>query len=1237
MRRQLWHMLRRPLLAMCHLFSHLAVRARRNGTVPSRTKLALNVHWYSPEIDQGYRIAVPAIPTIGVFQVNIFSHRKPSSLAKLIGILALAIFAIFFSTPSARSQSTSGDLVGVVKDPSGAVVPNASVTVTSESTGVSVSVKSGSAGEYRAGNLLPATYDIVVSMTGFQPYTLRGVSVELNKTATAIVTLSLGTSTNVEITADSGVVLDTTSTNLTMTFSNQELSELPTASIGGAGQSGVLNMSLLSPGIASSGGLGIGVGPSVGGQRPRNNNFELEGVDNNNKAITGPLVYLPNDAVGNFTLITNQFSPEFGHSSGGQFNTTVLSGNNTIHGRLYEYFQNRNLDAASGVAGGKIPNPKYDNNRYGGQIGGPILKDKLFAFANYERNTIGENQSGYVCAPTTAGFAMLDSLKGSFSANNLAQYKNYVPTANYLGGAQVTDANDNACFTGSSGPQALTVTDGAGTAHSVPVGNYQINAAAPTLFNALTTSLDYNITAKDSLRLRYMYDTETSTDTSLGISLPAFYVGQPFKWHLFALSEYHTFTPNLTNEFRVGFNRYANTLGAGNFSFPGLDSFPTIQFFDQGDITVGPDGNAPQFTIQNLYQVTDNVSYVKGKHTIKIGFDGRKYISPQGFTQRARGDYEYAQLDQYLHDLAPDSDGFAERSTGSTTYYGDQTALYFYGNDTWRLSPTITINAGLRYEFTSVPAGERTQQFNKGASVAGLVSFTAPQPTYTAFAPRFGINYSPDSKTSVRAGFGIAYDVLFDNLGTLSFPPQLSSTTDVGGNGPAYGSPNFLANGGLPAGSGVAFQNFSNLADQRAATSAYLPNQVLPYAETYTLTIQRTIGSSFTAEIGYVGTRGIHLPTQDQINKQPKATAANQLPTFVNGSANIVPSGQQTSTLAAIQALSNVVPAWKAAGFTSTITSYQPFSGSNYNALEANLTRRFQKGLQMNLSYTWSKTMDNATDEVFATVLTPRRPQNSQCVSCDYSRSALDRTHRITLEVLYDLPYYKHSDNFIKKNVIGNWTVTPIYTYESPEYATVLSGTNSNLNGDSGSAIDRPNINPNGIKGTSSKVVPIVGTNLIGTCDATDDSGGPATITQTGAANGNYNVCPNDTIGYSAGSLDSTGAIFTPSNAYYVQAGPGTAPTASRNTLPIRPINNIDLAVYKRIGFRERYSLEIGAQAFNVVNHAQYIPGSVNNVNGPSYTSSYAFQTAGSGAFNHPEKIFLNNARTMQLTGKINF
>jgi hypothetical protein len=1141
---------------------------------------------------------------------------------------------------AALGQTTSGDLVGTIKDPSGAIIANAKVTATNVETAVVTEVKAGSGGEFRFGNLLPGKYDLVVSSQGFQPYTLHGLVIELNKTSTTNVTLSIGANTTVEVAAEAGAVLDTTSTNLTQSFSNVELTDLPSTSSGGSTGFGVLNASLLSPGVASSGGIGIGIGPAIGGQRPRNNNFTIEGIDNNNKAVTGPLIYLPNDSVENFTLITNQFSPEFGHSSGGQFNTNVLSGTNKFHGRVYEYFQNRNLNAASGTEGAKT-NPRYDNNRYGGQIGGPILRDKLFFFANYERNTIGQNPAIYSCVPTADGISALKGLGAAYGLNatNLEQYLKYTPPATLTGsdGGAVDASADHACGNSTTGPQVLNVYQGtnqnsdgvfaSGPSTVIPLGNYLSTAAAPSNFNVFTASVDYTISNKDNFRGRYVYNRLADTDTAAGgIPFPIFFTQQPFRYQLVALSEFHTFTPNLTNEFRIGYNRYSNNLTSGNFTFPGLDQFPNLIFFDQGgnSTNYGPDSNAPQFTIQNLYQVVDNVSYVKGRHTIKLGFDGRKYISPQGFTQRARGDYEWNSLTEYLHDLAPTN--FGERSTGNLTYYGDQTALYGYVNDTWRASPKLTLNVGLRYEFTSVPVGERAQQLNSAASVPGLINFSKPQPAGKSFAPRFGVNYSVDDKTVIRAGFGLAYDVLFDNLGTLSFPPQYSSTNDVGNVGnPQPGDPNFLTNGGLPPGTGGIAQFCTDgtgpgtsvpcvpdIPSQRAATAAYIPNQVVPYAETYTLTIQRTFATNYTAEIGYVGTRGIHLPTQIQLNVQPRVNAGNQLPTSLSGSSEVTsPAG--ASTLGAIQSLSNITPGFLANGFTSKITSYQPYSSSNYNALIANVTRNFTAGLQANLSYTYSKTLDDATAEVFATTLTPRRPQNSQNVNADYSRSALDRTHRISLEAVYDVQFYKHAHSFLLRNVVGNWTVSPIYTYESPEYATVLSGVNSNQNGDS-TLIDRAIINPNGKKGTSSTVSPQFATNLASLCPTDDDP----TATQ----------CAANTVGY----------VADDPSAYYIQAGAGTLPNGSRNTLATRPINNFDLAAYKRLTFHERYSFEFGAQAYNVLNHAQYTPGTVNNVNQTSNISTYAnFQTIGNGFFNQPGKVFLNNARTMQLSGKFYF
>ncbi|HZY62009.1 MAG TPA: carboxypeptidase regulatory-like domain-containing protein [Edaphobacter sp.] len=1146
------------------------------------------------------------------------------------------------------AQTTSGNMAGTVKDTTGAVIPNATVTITNEQTGAIFTAKSNTTGDVLIPNVPFGVYDITASAPGFAKYSLTGFRIDVGKSSTANLTLSVSSTSTVEVSAVAAVPLDTTTTNLTQTFETKELNILPSTSMG----LGVLNASLLSPGVASSGGIGAGSGPSVGGQRPRNNNFTIEGIDNNDKGVTGPLVYVPADAVGEFTLITNQFSPEFGHSSGGQFNTNIVSGTNKFHGLLYEYFQNRNLNAEDVPAGQHQPNPRFDYNRYGGQLGGPIKRDKLFFFANYERQTTGQSLQSYICTPTAAGINMLKSIPG-LNANNLSQYVQYTPVS----GSQIDASNDVACFNQKTGPQTIAVYDGVGSAgngkangpvlsanvgapsyasgtrYDIPAGNYLVSSPTYINFGALTTSGDWTNSPSDSLRLRYIYNRNTQQDTAA--ALPVFYTPLPLRYHLIAASEYHTFTPNLTNEFRVGFTRFTQTYLAGDHKFPGLDSFPNIYIYDQNSLDYGPDDNAPQSTVQNLYQVTENISWVKGRHTIKVGFDGRKYIAPQTFTQRVRGDYEYNYLTEYLHDLAPT--GFGQRSTGNFIYYGDQTALYGYANDTWRMLPNVTLNYGLRYEFTSVPVGERSQSLNSAASVPGLINFSAPQPQYKNFAPRIGVDYAPDSKTSIRAAFGIAYDVLFDNLGLLSFPPQYSSTNTVGiGSSPAVGAPNFLASGGLPPGTGTLATFCKDgtgpgtgvpcdpdLAAQRAATSAYMPNQTIPYAETWSVGIQRVFARNYTAEVRYVGTRGIHLPTQVQINVQPRVNASNQLFTSL-GSPNIVidPSGDyattntgtDVNTLAKIAAGSNILPQYEAAGFINTITSYQPYSSSNYNGLQTNLTRRFQNGFSLNASYTWSKTMDDATAEVFSTVLSPRRPQDSQNVAADYGRSALDRTHRLSIAAVWDMPYFKHS-NWFAKNLVGNWEFAPIYTYESPEYATALSGVNSNLNGDSGT-IDRPIVNPKGKRGTGSGVIPVYSNDptLTATCPTKDDP----TATQ----------CSGNLVGYVA--IDP--------GAYYIQARAGTLPNVSRNTLPIRPINNIDISASKRFNITERTAIEFQAQAFNLFNHPQYIAGSLRDV-GPvsTQTTSTQFQNVGSPAFNHPELLFKSNARLMQLAARFSF
>ncbi len=1110
-----------------------------------------------------------------------------SYLSVAVLVLSLAICG------QVNAQIISGDLVGTVLDKTGAVIPGARVEATKTDTGVKYETKANDAGEYRFNNLPVGTYSISASTANFATTTINNFVVELNKTSTLQITLEVkGAVTSIEV-SGAAAALDTTTAQLQSTFEAKDIGDSAIASTGGTG-SGVLNLSLLSAGVATAGGVGVGTGPSVGGQRPRNNNFTIEGVDNNNKSVTGPLVMVPNDAVAEFSLLQNQFSPEFGHSSGGQFNTVVKSGTNSFHGLAYVYNSNRNYNAFDSLNAiqGFTSNPRFDNNRFGGQIGGPVVKNKLFFFVNAEYEPFGQaGGAGAVCSPTAASLAVINATPG-LSATNVAIFEKYV--------APGTNAN--------AGCAPMNWVGGALPA-TLPTAGLDVVAPNYTNYKFITTSMDYDISSKDQIRGRYIYNSAVGIDNSS--ALPAFFLPQPNKFHLVTINEYHTFSPTLTNEVRLGYNRYAQIVNSGSFSFPGLDSFPNLQLNDLGQLQIGPDPNSPSGTIVNTYQLAEALTWTKSAHTLKFGIEGRKYISPQTFTQRVRGDYEYTETLSFLQDAVPDY--LAERSNGDPVYHADQSAIYWYVNDNWRIRRNLTLNLGLRYEYTTIPFTQRSQSLNAAASVPGLINFAEPQAAKNNWGPRVGFAYSPGTsgRTSIRAGAGIAYDVLFDNLGILSLPPQLSSTIDCAPVGNDACPTPFLASGGILPGPG-GFATFPTIADQRAATAAFVPvDQKSPKSIDWTLGVQHTFWSDFTAEVRYVGTRGIHLPAQVRLNTQAIVTPTNFLPTYTTAPSQATLDAS-TLDLNTLENESNIVPAYNAAGFNaSNITSFQPWSSSTYHGLQAQLNKRFSHGFNMIGAYTYSHLIDDATAEVFSTVLSPRRAQDGQNLRNDYANSILDHRHRFTLSIVYDMPYFKNGNAFTR-NTLGGWEIAPIYTYQSGQWVTAQSGVDSNLNGDA--AGDRTILNPSGVKGTGTGVTPLC-TSAVAVC--------PTTLTD--ALNN-----PVGVVGYLANS-----------NAQYIQAGYGALATVGRNTLQLKPINDVDLTALKRFTITERFRVEFRASATNVLNHAQYVGGFLNDVAPIPNPGFITFQRnmlePQNPSFNNPSSVFSSNPRVLQLSLKFYF
>ena len=1116
-----------------------------------------------------------------------------SKAARLTLLSAAIVFLALTGVPKLDAQATDGNLVGTVVDQMGASIPGASVEITNVATGVKTTTMTSMEGAYRFNNILTGAYDVKVTHAGFSTTNLRNINVALNQTATSNVVLAVGdVSTIVDVT-ETAALIDTTTAQVGTTFERREAIDTPSASL----PLGVLNLALLGAGVANPGGIGLGDGPSVGGQRPRNNSFNVEGVNNDRRDVTGHNVDIPNEAVSEFSMLLNQFSAEFGGGTGGQFNTVIRGGTNQIHGSAFEYLQNRNLNAIdqSTVNSGFTSNQRYDQNTVGGSIGGPIKKDKLFYYGLYQYNPTGTAAppTSPVFAPTAAGYATLAAMPG-ISKTNLGVLTQYLPAAP------------------SPDQKAITV-----NGKSIPIGTVPVSP--PSFLNIKTylVSLDYNVSTKDQMRGRWVSEGRSGFDTSSLPPLPVFYTGRLTDSKLLSFSEFHNFSPTLLNEFRFGYQRYNDGQSAGDFPFPGLDVFPNLTIDDLNSTQLGPYSVTPQGSVLNTYQLIDNLSWTKGRHTLKFGWEGRKYITITNFTQRVRGDYEYSTLQNYLNDITPDV--LDQRNVGAALYYGNAINQSLFANDSIRLKSNLTLNLGLRWDYQGVPASDKEWALNSVASIPGVIEFRAPTAQLNAFAPRVGLAYSPGSsgKTSIRAGFGLSYDKIFENLSTNSRPPEESVTVDHTG----AALPNFLKNGGIPP-NAQGSAGCSDAASCRAATSSYLYDQKIPYAITWNFGIQHVFHNDYTLEVRYLGTRGVHLFTQSQINKVNKVTPNFFLPTYLTAPSAATLAALPIS-LGDIQAKSAFSPLYP--GFTSNITAFPNRGNSRYNGLAVEFTRRFARGLLFQAAYTWSHNMDDSTADLFSTLLAPRRPQNFQDMTSEWANSFLDRRHRFTYNLVYDTPWFKSSSNKFARYALGGYVLSGTYTFESPQYATVQSGVDSNQNGDS--AGDRAIVNTAGVFNTGS------GVRAVGPTGATIIPDTPATATTP--------LIPGTPC--TVGGVSRTGVKCTVAyvalnpNAEYIVAGLGAYANGGRQTMALGRINNIDIQVKKAFNFRENFKFEIAAQLFNLFNHPQYTSGYINNIQFHNSNTTRNNLLPNDPAFNRPDLEYASNSRTMQLTARIQF
>lgn len=805
------------------------------------------------------------VQEITTMKQDVKSVRFMAFVLTLAGIFLLA-------AGIAAAQSKTGTMRGQILDPTGAAVSSAKVTITNDATQVSQTVTASSAGTFQLPSVLPGSYTVVVEALGFKKFVKKDVLVLADQDNVADARLDVGTaSETVEVSAGAAQV-ETTSAALNNDFDSKDVLQVPV--VGGATYS-ALNLSILAPNTVAQPGGTVGVGGSIGGTRPRDNNFTVDGVDDNNLGVTGPNSTVIFDAIGEFHLQTNMFSAEYGHSAGGQFSLVTKTGTNSYHGTGEWYLQNRNFNSLDNLTKAAIvadtpglsSQPAYDNSRYGGTFGGPIIKNKLFFFGAYERTFLhGAGGPTNIVLPTAAGLSTLQGMAADASVS--AILKNFV-----------------------SAPQAdagsITV-----NGQAIPIGTLTI--VSPVLQKEHDAQFNTDYTwGKHQIGTRFLFNQETSL-FPVNDTQSAFNQNLLTRNRKIALTDTWSAKSNMINDLRLQYSYFAQ-----DFANPcGNACVADVTFGDLGNSTIG--AADPETQKQNSYQISDNLTWVRGKHTFKFGGEYSHFIYPQFFLSRSLGDYWYLNMSEFINDQVPGNTGRTLRGAGDGTFKGTQSLLAGFVQDDIKVTPRLTLNLGVRYEFWTNPVGQNEQTINAISNVPGVITFGVPKTDKNNIGPRLGFAYDPTGagKTVIRGGFGISYDVKFQNFASISLPPQKQSemneaTACLIANPPAWcgGTAGFLAAGGLPA----VLTPPTTQADARALTSAYVDDTVMPKILTWSLGVQHEIHQNSTIEVRYLGTRGLELPIQDRRNFISYFDAGGApLPMFVNGLS--VPSTWNAST-----------------------------------------------------------------------------------------------------------------------------------------------------------------------------------------------------------------------------------------------------------------------------------------------------------------------------------------------------
>ena len=938
----------------------------------------------------------------------------------------------------AAAQENTATITGQAVDSSGAVIPSARVTAHNVQTGVDRQTLTSETGDYTIPLLPVGTYDVAAEKEGFKRSVKTGIVLQVDQHARVDLQLQVGAATeSIQVTAEVPLVQTDTS-SIGSVIDNQKLTEMP---LNGRQ---FYSLALLVPGVAppAQGSiLSFRGGFNVAGASELNNNFTLNGLENNDQLLSAPAFRPSVDAIQEFKILTGVFPAEYGRNSGSQVIVTTKAGGNAFHGSAFEFLRNQVTDAKNYFTPANSAIPAFKQNQFGATAGGPIIHNKTFFFGSYE----GTRSTQQVTALTNVPLPGMAA--GDFSSITQT-------ITNPLGGNAPFPQNKipgNLISPIGTALAAFYPAPTSGTpAGKLPVNNYVFNQPQVDNLNLGTLRLDHVFSAKDTLS-GYYNDFEdsqlTQNNTVCGSRvIPGFDCTVDLLARLYGASETHIFAPNLINEVKIGISQFQNPRITNDQNIKFLEQFgiqgsrldgppyPGVpQTSVTGYATIGEPTNFPQRRVDRTYQLTDSISWVRGKHSLKFGLDLHRFQTNGTIVGNGRGSFTFnaqtsAPTSGYgLADLLLGLPTSTARSPFSPRFY-DRTGLYAgFVQDDWKVSPRLTLNFGLRYEY-NIPIYDHRNLMSNFNPATGQIDVDGMNgvpraiwdANYRDFEPRFGFSWQPfgSARTVVRGGYGIFYNS--PALNNVNSGPQQSNAPFVSAQtfNSSVANPITMANP-FPTANGVT----ATLT--LSAINRHLPDA---QAQQWSLNVQRELTRSLVLEVGYQGAKGTHLPLLYNLNQPPPGPGA----------------------VAAKQAL-RPYPVF---GNINYLTSR---GDSNFHGLVTRLEQRFSHGLSFLLAYMHGKSIDDTPGTPYN--VTPSRSSAMDPANFRRERglSGFDIRNRLVLSPVYQLPFGKGQPLLNQSKAAGylvtGWEISGILSLQNGRpFTALVSRDNANVLG----SVDRP-------------------------------------------------------------------------------------------------------------------------------------------------------------------------------------